>query len=235
MKKIFGFILLLVAPAFSQQSSGPNFVSSGSSVNTGGTAWTSPGNITADDGVTAVASSVPAGTTTSILRGTGLGFSIPGGALINGIQAQVKKFRSGTASCNDGTIRITRGGGESGNNNANATAWPLGSGASAYTTYGSSSDLWGLVWAASQINDSSFGIDVQATNTSGSGTVNPNVDAIKVTVFFTPVSSNMLLMFSQTCDFHGCSTTAIPGRSIWSTLGEFNPRFFKIALSAHVF
>lgn len=51
----------------------------------------------------------------------------------------------------DGTISST--------NKSTGAYWPTGS--FAYSTYGSSSDLWGETWTAEDINDANFGVVVQ--------------------------------------------------------------------------
>src|SRR5215467_12445707 len=175
-------------------SQGPKIVGTGASVSTGNTPWTNPSNISANDGVFAVApvaqgSPSPNSSTSDDLRGTNCGFSIPVGSTINGIQVDIfeKRDNAGGAffgSGADASVKIIKGGTKQGNEKAANTNW-LNAGS--LFTYGGSSDLWGLSWTPADINASNFGCSLSAVDNTGLG-INLDVDFMQVTVFFTPAS-----------------------------------------------
>ncbi|MFL5731077.1 MAG: T9SS type A sorting domain-containing protein, partial [Cytophagaceae bacterium] len=67
---------------------------------------------------------------------------------------------------------------------SSAVAWS-NAGAGSYTTYGSSSDLWGTTWTISDINDANFGVYLIARNTATANAPQVGVDHIRVTVYYT--------------------------------------------------
>lgn len=145
----------------------------------GNKVWTNPGNITAEDGVFAACTSIILPVISHYLKATNFGFSIPAGATINGILVEWKTQNSG-GTFTDNSIKIVQGGTISGNENANGTNWPR---TLQYVGYGSSTDLWGLSWASSDINSSGFGA-VASVNVPGS-TSTLQVDYVRITVYYT--------------------------------------------------
>jgi hypothetical protein len=129
-------------------STGATLVTSGTNTNSG-VAWTSPGNITLDDGSNAVVATT-AGQNSQQLTGTGLGFSVPTNATIVGIELTVHGMVS---TSQQQFVRLTKDGTNIAGSNKTATQ-----GTTANTvTYGSSADLWGTTWAPSDVNASTFG------------------------------------------------------------------------------
>jgi len=59
----------------------------------------------------------------------------------------------------DDKVRIIKGGVVGSTDRASGSAWP---GTLTYSTYGSSSDLWGETWTVADINSSSFGVAISA-------------------------------------------------------------------------
>lgn len=146
--------------------------------------WSSPGNITADDGSYAAVSDADAGATTQYLHATNFGFAIPAGATIDGIQVRIARLRNGTPNVVDHTVQLIKGGWRSGTNNADTgTVWPT---TETNKDYGGASNLWGNTLSPSDLNASNFGIALRAT-TSGSSKsqVQAGVDAIWIDVYYT--------------------------------------------------
>jgi hypothetical protein len=135
---------------------------------TGTVTWTNPDNAKLSDNVyvTATGTLVP----THYLKATNFGFSIPTDATINGIVAEIESKASGYASPD--SVKIVKSNGVIGTPNKSGTPWGL---SDAYSTYGSSSDLWGESWTASDINNSNFGVVLYAT--LGSGIAPPSFPA----------------------------------------------------------
>lgn len=193
--------------AVTQGSAGPTSVGTGAdSAAVGTQAWTNPGGITASGG--GVANCIPAtGVTTHYLKGTNCGFAVPVGATIVGIQVEIRKALIGatTETVLDSSVKIVKASGAIGTQNkASATAWLD---TLTYSTYGSSSDLWGETWTPADINDVDFGVVISATTTDPGGNgAALNVDHVRITVYYTETSGNgmvldgapMIAVFDQT-------------------------------------
>lgn len=127
----------------------------------GATAWTSPGNVTADDGAYTSAA-VP----TDYLVCSSFGFNIPDGATILGITVKVQAYETGTGSTNFVPQLIS-----------STTPTLIGSAKSATTVSGGSSgtpnnytvggaaDVWGASLTPAIVNNSGFGVALWTTDT----------------------------------------------------------------------
>lgn len=172
----------------------------------GGTAWSSAGNITANDNNDANAGSAFTSVTSEVLRASNFGFSIPSGAIIDGIEVRYERFgtTSGSASL---PIEVTEqliGASASfvGNNKSGGATWE---GTRTLTTLGGSSDKWGTSLTRSDINDSDFGFGIQA-EFNGGGLGNPSnafVDYVQIRVHYTPLDAPS-----------GCSASQIDGDKV---------------------
>ena len=142
-----------------------------------GNAWSSPGNITADDAFVAQCT-IPAGDESDYLLAQSFGFAIPSGATVDGIEVLVKRYGMGT--CEDFLVRLLDDtGAQVGDNQALiAVSWP---GMESPTTYGNSTDDWsaGLTW--DQVNDNNFGVAIQATSAAGATAL---VGYVEITVYY---------------------------------------------------
>jgi len=167
------------------QSTNNILAGTGGNVTSSGNAWSSTGNITANDDTYSTAS-ISSGGTTDYLTATNFGFSIPTNSIINGVvvSAEKHKLLADTGTTSDNTANLIKGGVISGTNKFDASAWP--NLVNQVTTYGSSSDLWGLSLTASDINDSSFGFAISAKTIGGNGT--PGVDYVSIKVYYTLTS-----------------------------------------------
>lgn len=167
-------------------SQGPNSPGTVSSNAVGGTEpWASPGNASASDNTYTTANCNTGFEISEYLWSTNYSFSIPSGATINGIVVEVDKkasINSGPCRLVDVDARIIQGGSAIGNNNKSLANWPT---TEATITYGSSSDLWGLTWADTDINASNFGFALQCRNLCSKSAILASVDHIRITVHYT--------------------------------------------------
>jgi hypothetical protein len=141
--------------------------------------WSNPGNAAASDDVYATANP-SLDEVTHTLKATNFGFSIPSGATIDGIVAEVERKASINLVTFDAAVRIVKADGSiSTTERADSiNAWPT---SDAYASYGSPSDKWGEVWTDVDINDVDFGAAIQAQG----GAVIDSIDHIRITVYYT--------------------------------------------------
>jgi hypothetical protein len=153
----------------------------------GTVAWSNPDNAKVSDNVYATVSTSSNGVTSHYLKATNFSFSIPTGATINGIVAEVEKKKGVLDSSDiDNSVKLVKGGTISGTDKASSTPWPN---TDTYTTYGSSSDLWGLSLTPSDINDTNFGVAISSLIVSSDIGVDANIDHIRITVYYTEAPS----------------------------------------------
>lgn len=164
-------------------SEGPLIAGSGvDNVGVGTIVWSNPGNITVDDNTRATASWAAPGNISHYLQSGSHGFNIPAGSTIDGIVVRVQKRQSNdTSDTFDNSIRLIHNGTVVGNNKADAVEWTT---TETNFDYGSSSDTWASGLTAANINETSFGAVVSAYSTSGANSC--TVDAIWITVYYTP-------------------------------------------------
>ncbi|MBP9850695.1 MAG: hypothetical protein KBC47_03310 [Candidatus Peribacteraceae bacterium] len=160
---LFLFVFLFgvsVTPAFAA-SSGARSAGTGANDATVGTqAWTTPTKIDANDGTHALATEITSNLISQYLKATNFGFSIPDGAQIDGIIANVERIQcSDRGAMVDSTVKLVKSGSISGDNKADTvTQW-----STADKQYGGSTDLWGNTWTAADINSTNFGIAISGS------------------------------------------------------------------------
>lgn len=173
----FGYFIVFAA------SSGPNY--SGTSVNdtssTGTVPWLNPGNASGtDNGTLAIADLSSDNWHSDYLWMTNFGFSIPAGATIDGIVAEVKRQNTGGDTF-DFVVKLIKSGAVTGNSKATTTAWTT---TLQWVSYGASNDLWGSSFTISEINATNFGIAFAAKDPDCACT-SARVDASRITVYYT--------------------------------------------------
>lgn len=160
-------------------SSGPNYPSTVTNTDSGGTTWVNPSNAGANDGSETTSEF---STDTDYLDCTNFGFSVPDGT-INGVVVEVERRQTGTDPPKDKVVQLIKGGVPTGDNKADTvTSWPS---SVAVATYGSSSDGWSASLAASDVNASTFGVRVEATRATGKSGGIANIDYVRITVYYT--------------------------------------------------
>lgn len=165
---------LAISPAFAE-SQGPN--SPGVIETPAG--FTSPDEAKVEDDVFAYGN----GTLGNGLSAKSFGFSIPEGAIINGILAQVKRksnYSDGSRYSCDGFVKLNLGE-ESSEDKADYTPWPL---ESTWASYGGPNDTWGRSWTPAQVNDPDFTFTFLVSVFSWPPVAYAYIDHMKVTVYY---------------------------------------------------
>lgn len=184
---------------------GPNSAGTGANSVDVNTDWTSTSDITSSNNLDANAAGSGA-FTTDYLHATNFGFSIPASATIDGIVVEIEKAftSSGNDTGADNSVLIIKGGTRTGNDKALAGNWTS---TDAYYTYGTSSDLWGTTWTATDINSSTFGVALRAAASKAGGpdTNNFYVDHVRITVHYTPA----VMSISGTANVTDGTTVAV--------------------------
>jgi len=117
--------------------------------------------------------------------------SVPSGATINGIQVAIQRYKQDDfgngAALYDYRVQLVKGGTASGDNKANTgTDWTT---STSEVLYGGSTDLWGLSLTQSDVNGSTFGVDVQVRDNAGSdfftNVTTAAIDAVRIKVYYT--------------------------------------------------
>lgn len=174
------------------------------------TAWTNPGNITANDGTTASISSGSTGS--AYLVASNFGFSIPAGSVINGITVVFEAAESATGSetvsaqLQDDTATLQ---------GSVLTQSINGTGLTNYT-YGGSANLWGSTLTVAQINDPDFGVRFWFTTTHAM-----TVDTVTMEVTYTePVSGTLSASETGSDTFSSTGNVTVKGSLAVSETGS---------------
>ena len=169
-------------------SQGPNSPGTGADDATvGDLTWSNPSNITTSDGSHAN-TTAGAAANTHYLKATNFGFSVPGGATIDGIVVEIERsyIEAVDTVAYDNEVKVVKSDGTIGTTNkAKVGNWPA---SDTYETYGGVSDLWGESWTAEDINDVDFGTVLSGYRAG----CNLLVDHIRITVYYTESSSGRL-------------------------------------------
>lgn len=172
--------------------------------------WSFPGQATASDNSYATASLD--GQVTRYLWCSGYGFSIPAGAVVNGITINVQRHvnRTDRGGAKDASVRVVNNGVVVGNDLASGNYYTT---SDVVEAHGGANDLWGVGWTAGEINASNFGAAFAATNPDPAGkAVTVSVDHIQIVVDYTPAPlvcsppSGAPTGLSCVCDTFGRST-----------------------------
>lgn len=158
----------------------------------GTVAWSDTDNAKTSNDTYATAT-LTGNVTSHYLKLTNLGFALPADAVVKGIIVSIERKPTNAAgqSVKDSTIKLVKGGVVSGDNKATTADWTT---TEQYHTYGTTTDLWGLSWAYSDINASDFGVVISvASGSTASGGI-ANIDHVKVTVYYTSSSDGELIM-----------------------------------------
>lgn len=152
----------------------------------GTVAWSNPTNISASDDARATAV-LGAAATSHQLRATQFGFAIPTTATVTGVTVAIERSGTVGGDVKDATVQLLKAGTAAGSNKATATTWPL---TDTVATYGGSADLWGTTLSPSDVNNSGFGVLIQAVATAGS---TARVDLVTIAVSFTDPRRGLVL------------------------------------------
>lgn len=142
---------------------GLNLVGTGANIAGSGADWGTPSNITAEDSNSAGALIDKGGGLSDYLRGTNLGFSLPTGATIDGVELQIRVSSGSTNTVYDEFVYLVENGSIISNcdNKASGSYW---TDTENTRIYGGSTDAWGCSLNPTIINSSTFGFQVMATH-----------------------------------------------------------------------
>ena len=166
------------------------------------TVWTSPGNVTAEDGVFTVSPAPPAGTPGSLLKTTQYGFSIPSNATIVGFRIRIKgKLTLGLDIENNTQVGLTK----DGSSLAGTADGSFGfSGTNtAYERPDGVTETWlgSTTWTPAEVNATTFGVLVWGIN-AGAATNSQQVDVVQVKVFYTVNSTASAKLWGRSPDIN---------------------------------
>ena len=147
-------------------------------VPTAASGWTNSTNVFTSNSVYAT-NAISSNSTGATLSATGFGFSVPSSAIIRGIQVSVIRKATAASSIQDATVQLQKAGTAVGSNRAIAGTWTT---SNVTQNYGTTSDLWGTTWTASDINNANFGLKFTAK--AGATATTANVDYITITVTY---------------------------------------------------
>ncbi|CAK0770119.1 MSHA biogenesis protein MshQ [Gammaproteobacteria bacterium] len=124
-------------------------------------------------------------TTTNYLKCTSYGFSIPTGAIINGITVKVERSvdRTDRGNTRDAVMRLVKAGVIGATDRSTTTVYTA---SDIVESHGGVTDLWGTTWTPADINNTNFGAVFSAAKGSG-GNVNVKVDYIQIVVDYTVI------------------------------------------------
>lgn len=168
-------------------SSGPNSGGTFANDATVGTVdWSSPSNASASDNAYATAGSGTGagGITTKYLKATNFGFSIPGGATIDGILVEVEgKHVNALDTDSTTSVKLVKADGTFGTENKTGGSWTA---TDTYRSFGGSTSLWGDTWTPSDINDADFGVGISRNLFREDVTTQTvsSIDHIRITVYY---------------------------------------------------
>ncbi len=148
----------------------------------GTAAWSSTINIVSSDN--SWATSDIAGIASSyFLVGSSMGFNIPTGSEITGVKVEWEKRATAvTSPIYDSAVRLYVGGVINGTNHATGTQWPTA--IDLYSSYGGSTDDWGVTLTPAIVNAGDFGAVISANKPTGVDTTTAFVDTVRMTVYY---------------------------------------------------
>ena len=144
--------------------------------------WTNPSNAASRDNSLATTTGT---LSTRYLKATNFGFSVPSGSTINGIEVIFAKAYN--VSGNQSRVSIVKGGVIGSTDLADTTAEGK-VGTWSTSSVGGTSQLWGEIWAYSDINSSNFGVVISLASSHGKS-VTFEVDSIKIIVNYSEGST----------------------------------------------
>jgi hypothetical protein len=167
-------------------SAGPKYPATVAQTGTSDT-WANLANIETPNGLSATCFMRDT-TVSNVVNVSNFGFSIPGGATIVGVKAELGRYATYPSTIIDLNIQLLKAGGAVGNNKASATAWLS---FLQNVAYGGSSDLWGVSLSPGDVNNSGFGLTLQVENIANE-VITASIDYVRLTVYYTTSSGTVL-------------------------------------------
>lgn len=193
----------------------------GTSVNNnaaGAVAWSSPNNAIGGSNTYTTSALTATNTTTQYLDLKGFSFTLPAGAIISGITANIEKSNNvASSSVSDLRVQLLNNGVAVGDNRALPSLnWPA---ADEVISYGSSTDLWGTTFTLADINGGKLGIRIQAQRLSGSPTARIDNVTLSVSYSFGDDQNNVNFSVSGVTGATSYTWTVPTGATISSGQG----------------
>lgn len=147
-----------------------------------GNGWSSPANVTADDGSVSTSVVMTGGNYSRYVYGYTFGHSVPAGATIDGIEVLIDRVAG--ALYQDYEVRLSNG--VSPTYTASKTAdigaaWTT----TGIATYGGPTDTWGRTWTVSEVNDTWFRASLSVIVTGLNFSQSATIDYIKTIIYYT--------------------------------------------------
>ena len=139
------------------EDSGDNELPTANKAVDGEAAWTNPTNVYVHSDTYAHAD--PTGGQYMRHTWSGFGFAIPAGAIIKGIEVDVRDSKSSADYTGSIYINLTK----NANDKVGTERTKILSTTVSTTTYGDDSDLWGTSWTPAEINAANFGVRLDTT------------------------------------------------------------------------
>jgi hypothetical protein len=180
-------------------NSGAKNAGTGTNRNSAYEAWSNVSNISSSNNAYATVAHDSGLNYSDHLQATNFSFTIPTDATIKGVYVRIERKASHntgvTSRAVDQEVKLLKGGVQTGDNKADtATIWPT---SDTYKTYGSSSDMWGTTLTPSDVNASTFGVELQIwTDLAAVLTPTSSVDHIEMTVYYerTPQQTEQIVV-----------------------------------------
>jgi len=187
MKKFF-LILILLLSFEPYDSTGNVFVATGeNNAGIGATAWTSPENIVSDNTTDATCN---AAASSQYLVGRNCSFSLPTGAIVNGIVVRVEASEH-TAGTEPLLAQLQNESGTLfGNSKSTSNQGSISGTTKAVYTYGSTSDLWGATITEAIVEDADFGVRLWFTTAH-----DIRIDFVTIAVEYSVGTKNFFQLF----------------------------------------
>ena len=195
MRKL-AFILFVLGSVhkLSGQSAGPN---NSTAITNGGSGqiaqtWSNPNLARTQNDQYATLVTPDDNERTEYLQAQNFGFNIPAGSSINGIVVEIDRYATVSGgNVTDARVRIIDATGSiiTGSDKSTSLQWPS-TDTDTYQSYGGITDTWSITdWTSAKINNSNFGVAIQARTSNNNTTFNLFVDEIRITVYYTASGS----------------------------------------------
>jgi len=177
-------------------------------------AWSNPDNAKTQNNTYADVILTPLASS-HYLKATNFGFTIPDGAIIDGVLVEIDRFATNVA-VKDKVASLVVAGAVAGGNRKAFPGWAVVD-TDTYRIYGGILDVWGCALTPANVNAADFGVVLQVENTSAANTHTAYVDHIRITVYYSfPIITGTLI---KTIDVSATESypqgLAFDGKYLW--------------------
>ena len=191
------FLSTAIFPVFTDDDTGatyPSTVSDYQQAPEDDVGWSQEERIKADDNSYVYFLTFSSGQYTWILKTTNYGFSVDGGATIDGILAETEPYSNNNACYKDYRVQLYDDDGNlAGDNKKSADYWPT---SAAGRDYGGASDDWSISPTPAMVNDADFGLAHSAVSYKSCLGYN---DYIRLTIYYTVAAGDEIVPTFSNC------------------------------------